>query len=366
MLPVTCVDLFSGIGGNAYAFRSFAKTVAYCEINKNAVSILTSVMQRGLICTAPVHNDVRAFSIMPCDMISASWPCQGNSPLGKRKGMEDERSALVQEVARLLEGKPKIVFLENVPLVLNNGSFEYILGVLAKHGYRVAWGVVSANNCGLPHERKRFFCVATLDPLLLRSCMQASRATSLETCKEPMQRMKVFKDEEEATLNTRRLAALGNSVVPQASKLAFESLSRIVINKSKFGAKVVKSGSKKYPTWGYYSGTYMYAVQKPTFPVPVFPKLTFWSGYVPTTGVELKNTLPILTDPVTKSLWSTPRHGNTGASLAFTIRALTDLGSQLRFEKDTPNRDRMGSANAEFVEQLMGYPTGYTSQSLIN
>lgn len=366
MLPVSCVDLFSGIGGNAYAFRSFAKTVAYCEINKNAVSILKSVMKRGLVCEAEIHPDVRTLPIMPCDMISASWPCQGNSPLGKRKGMEDERSALVQEVARLLEGKPKIVFLENVPLVLNNGSFEYVLGVLAKHGYRVAWGIVSANNCGFPHERKRFFCVATLDPLLLRSCMQASRATSLEPYTEYVRRMKVYKDEEEAMLNTRRLQALGNSVVPAASKLAFETLSCIVINKSKFGAKVVKSGAKKYPTWGYYSGTYMYAVQKPIFPVPVFPKLTFWSGFFPSTGVQMKNILPILTEKVTKSMWSTPRHGNTGASLAFTARALTDLGSQLRFEKDTPNRDRAGSTMAEFVEAMMGYPIDYTSQGIVN
>jgi site-specific DNA-cytosine methylase len=52
------MDLFSGIGGNAYAFRSFATPALYCEVDPTAVAILCAAMDKGYIHKAPVHDNV--------------------------------------------------------------------------------------------------------------------------------------------------------------------------------------------------------------------------------------------------------------------------------------------------------------------
>jgi len=142
MERITSADLFSGIGGNAYAFHSFSRATIYCDIDPAARENLKNVMRKGHIDTAPIAKDVTKIVIKePVDMICASWPCQvstirhqgargmmhiihvhalcilqGNSSAGKRKGMEDARSGLIRNVAKLVETVgPSLVFLENVP-----------------------------------------------------------------------------------------------------------------------------------------------------------------------------------------------------------------------------------------------------------
>lgn len=79
------VDAFSGCGGNAYAFSSFASPELYCEIDSNVTPILHTAMRRGIINCAPVHSDIRTLLDQPgyqelsergIDLFSASWPCQ--------------------------------------------------------------------------------------------------------------------------------------------------------------------------------------------------------------------------------------------------------------------------------------------------
>jgi site-specific DNA-cytosine methylase len=81
------IDLFSGLGGNAYAFKSFATPQLYCEIDQSAVQILQAAMAKRLIAEAPVHNNVVTIKTNPAYkaakqlrplLISGSWPCQGD------------------------------------------------------------------------------------------------------------------------------------------------------------------------------------------------------------------------------------------------------------------------------------------------
>ncbi len=44
MEKLSGLDLFSGIGGIAYALRSFVKPKAYCEIDKYAQGVLLSIL----------------------------------------------------------------------------------------------------------------------------------------------------------------------------------------------------------------------------------------------------------------------------------------------------------------------------------
>jgi site-specific DNA-cytosine methylase len=87
------MDLFSGLGGNAFAFRSFADTQLYCEILPSARVILKSAMLKGHIPTAPIHNDVTTLMKNPLYqriknmrplLISGSWPCQARLTCSRR------------------------------------------------------------------------------------------------------------------------------------------------------------------------------------------------------------------------------------------------------------------------------------------
>ena len=168
------LDLFSGSGVLGCAFRDGlleglgipSRTVAYCEWADYPQAVLLSRMRRGEIDTAPICSDIRELrgaDLGPIDFIIGGWPCQGNSLAGSRKGMEDERSALVVEVVRLVrELGPSLVFLENVPGVLTapGDGVGFVADALAGLGYELRWTDLSAADVGQAHERRRFWLMA--------------------------------------------------------------------------------------------------------------------------------------------------------------------------------------------------------------
>jgi DNA (cytosine-5)-methyltransferase 1 len=158
------LDLFSGIGGNTLALRDYIKTVAYCEADRHAQSVLLSRMGDGSIEPAPIWDDVKTlgkaqfdFSI---DIIVGGFPCQDISVAGNGSGLGGERSGLVFEIFRLVnETKPAFVFLENVSAIRTRGG-ERVVKELAALGYDCRWDVLSAFDVGAPHRRERWFLLA--------------------------------------------------------------------------------------------------------------------------------------------------------------------------------------------------------------
>ena len=67
--------------------------------------------------------------------------------------------------------------------------------------------------------------------------------------------------------------------------------------------------------------------------------------------------VPVVTQAF-KQLWATPRQSVRFPSRTVTERTLSDLPTQLAFEKHTPKGNRL--VNPRFVEQLMGYPKDWT------
>jgi len=97
------------------------------------------------------------------DLLCAGWPCQGNSTVGKRKGMLDSRSGLWKEVARVLGlFKPQWFLGENVPglLSVNGGTdFQKILSDFMEIGYGVSWRILNSQYFGVPQRRRRIYIV---------------------------------------------------------------------------------------------------------------------------------------------------------------------------------------------------------------
>lgn len=157
--------LFAGAGGGILGGKMLGwRTVCAVEIEKYPRNILLQRQRDGILDNFPIWDDVRTFDGKPwrgkVDVISGGFPCQDISSAGRGLGIErGERSGLWREYARIIrEVRPRYCFVENSPMLASRG-LGIVLGDLAALGYDAAWKVLSAGDCGAPHERARMWIV---------------------------------------------------------------------------------------------------------------------------------------------------------------------------------------------------------------
>ena len=102
---------------------------------------------------------------VPVDIVTAGFPCQPVSISGKREGINDHRW-LIEDVCRIAkESKAKWLILENVRGIFtaNGGhALQRVWDALIKNGFtRFEWGLFRASDTLAPHQRERWFCLAT-------------------------------------------------------------------------------------------------------------------------------------------------------------------------------------------------------------
>lgn len=90
-------------------------------------------------------------------------PCQSWSEAGAARGIEDQRGQLFWEYMRLIKSRKPLFFLaENVSGILFNrhsSAFQQILQGFADLGYNVSYGLLNANEYGVPQDRERVIIV---------------------------------------------------------------------------------------------------------------------------------------------------------------------------------------------------------------
>lgn len=92
--------------------------------------------------------------------------CQPHSLAGKRKASEDDRDLWPEMVRVLRDVRPRFFVGENVPGLLSSEGgafFGKVLGDLYDLGYAVEWEHLPAVAVGAPHRRDRVFLVARND-----------------------------------------------------------------------------------------------------------------------------------------------------------------------------------------------------------
>ena len=180
------LDLFSGIGGFAYAGHLLGgfTTLDFVEIDPYCQQIL-----RKNFPNVPIHDDITTFDTSfrfgEYDLITAGFPCQDLSSAGKQAGLgAGTRSGLfyrVMQIARQV--RPKFILLENVANTISHNkgqTFQQILHEIAQSGYNAEWGIVSARDVGGCHLRKRIWIIAYAnDPRYYRTskCQADSKWT---------------------------------------------------------------------------------------------------------------------------------------------------------------------------------------------
>lgn len=132
-MSIKFFDMFSGIGGFRSGLEAIGgfECVGYCEIDKYAKQAYEAMYDTGGELFFDDARKIVPEQLPDFDLITGGYPCQSFSIAGARKGFDDTRGTLFFEIARIAAvKKPKYLFLENVPGLLNHDSgrtFETIL-----------------------------------------------------------------------------------------------------------------------------------------------------------------------------------------------------------------------------------------------
>ena len=157
--------LFAGAGGGILGGHLLGwRTVCAVEWEPYPACVLAARQNDGILPPFPIWNDVQTFDGRPwrglVDVVSGGFPCQDISSAGKGAGIDGKRSSMWKHMARIIgEVRPRFAFVENSPLLVGRGA-AMVIGDLAEMGYDAQWCIVSASNCGAPHQRDRFWLVA--------------------------------------------------------------------------------------------------------------------------------------------------------------------------------------------------------------
>jgi DNA (cytosine-5)-methyltransferase 1 len=166
--------LFAGVGGLEEGFRRAGhETAMLCESDEAARYVLAQRFKG-----ATLKQDVRRLKTLPAGgILTAGFPCQDLSQVGRRRGIEGPNSGLIDKVLALLrkaEQPPKWLLLENVPFMLSldkGRGIRWLTEQLEDMGFNWAYRTIDALAFGLPQRRRRVLLLASLQhdlrPVLL-------------------------------------------------------------------------------------------------------------------------------------------------------------------------------------------------------
>lgn len=173
------VDLFCGVGGltqgfvqegfNVVAGIDFDKTCKYAYEKNNNTTFLHKDISKLTV------DELKAlFPEGKKKILIGCAPCQPYSIFNRNQpkpetalpDADDPRWLLLYSFSKLIvELKPEIVSMENVPLLKNfkgGKVFNDFVNLLRENGYQVTFEIHDAQNFGVPQRRKRLVLLASL------------------------------------------------------------------------------------------------------------------------------------------------------------------------------------------------------------
>jgi len=166
MPPMRYIELFSGSGGGilAHSVLHRGTIVTAAEQLAYGQAVLQRRQADGILPRFPIFPDVQTMdgaAFRGIDMLAGGFPCQGISAAGRKRWLDDPRSAMIWHMLRIAdECAPRYIFAENSPNLRTKG-LHLIIPELQRMGYnQIAWCVVGAGDMGAYHERKRMWVLA--------------------------------------------------------------------------------------------------------------------------------------------------------------------------------------------------------------
>lgn len=370
MTLLRTLDLFAGVGGFSYGLRDIARPIAYCECDSQCQAVIHQNMKSGRLPDAPLISDVTALSPREVakykpDMIVAGFPCQDISclvPSDRAAGVRGLRSGLFKDVVRIATGLPtvKYVLLENSPCIMQRGG-HVVIDALQSIGFtRVSHGVFAASEVGAPHVRRRWFMLASRASTDATRSLNArlSRRTEMgfDWSRERVSRVIVRPQCIDAyRVLQRRLSMLGNAVVSQVARSAFQQLLAVLAAPDDAHATAPRSITESITVHDR-KVTRKVARDVPPGPPPLSLVMRDDHGRV-----------------VRRMRWRTPLNAKEAWNQCRTMtdRALWNPGNVIFYEQGTncprsstiADRSRHYMVNPRFIEYLMGFPSDWTRTS---
>lgn len=172
-MKLTCIDLFAGIGAwelaaslvNPISQVKF-ETIEFVEINPYCHKVLSFHFPN-----IPIHSDICDYLPVKneADVYTISFPCTNTSRAGKKEGLAGTESSLWFQALRcIILGRPSFVLVEQPAGIIDRGLRTIIAG-LRMGNYETEIEIISASECGAPHERQRVFIIAYANHLGIES-----------------------------------------------------------------------------------------------------------------------------------------------------------------------------------------------------
>lgn len=151
------VDLFAGIGGLSAGFREHGFSVT--GVDHDAVA--TSVYENAGYGTATTCDLSTDLFFRKAPIVMGGPPCRPWSAvnLQRRRHEHDDHGLLKRFFMNVLEIKPEILLMENVPALGSDRIYTDSVARLRREGYDVARQIVRYHEYGAASRRKRLFTV---------------------------------------------------------------------------------------------------------------------------------------------------------------------------------------------------------------
>ncbi len=167
----TFIDLFAGIGGFRIAIEVLGgKCVGFSEIDKKAIQTYKENFDTS---NEKELGDIVGLTSLPKhNLLVGGVPCQPWSVAGAKKGFNDPRGQLWNDVIRLVDlNQPKSFIFENVKGLYDPKNRQYLEIIEenlrnCSNGYWVTHKLINSFDFGLPQNRDRVFIVGIRKDLL--------------------------------------------------------------------------------------------------------------------------------------------------------------------------------------------------------
>ncbi|TVQ87288.1 MAG: DNA methyltransferase [Deltaproteobacteria bacterium] len=167
-MPLTVLELFSGIGGLAFALGDRAHVLLAVDQDEAARATYARHHPSTPLGRLNLHHAKPAwFEEIQADLWWMSPPCQPYTIRGHQRDLEDRRSQAflrVCEAIRVIQ--PPAIALENVPWFEGSQGEALLLEILNRAGYAVEREIFCPTSLGIPAARRRYYLVANLDGLV--------------------------------------------------------------------------------------------------------------------------------------------------------------------------------------------------------
>jgi site-specific DNA-cytosine methylase len=162
--PPRALELFCGIGGFAVAGRDRVRITLALDVDRGALEVYRANFPTHPL-RAALLESVRPEDLPEAELWWASPPCQPFTSRGRRRDLDDPRTAGLVALLGLIEARrPPRFALENVPGFAGSRAHDALRETLDRAGYEVAEHLLCPTDLGWPGRRPRWYCLASQDP----------------------------------------------------------------------------------------------------------------------------------------------------------------------------------------------------------